>query len=105
LQRLNPIQKLRCITGNKVLFRELHIKLRKKQGNRDIDCTHLRLERKLTHNHPLEINLKFTHNHVINSAESLSRVRNKVCEKLVELFKDGHSPASALFAYEDELVP
>ena len=37
--------------------------------------------------------------------ESLSfrRVKSEVREKLVELFKDGHSPASALFAYEDEL--
>jgi len=61
--------------------------------------------RKLTHSHPLEINIKFTHNHVINSAESLSfrRVKSEVRERLVELFKDGHSPASALCAYEDKL--
>ena len=53
----------------------------------------------------MEVNIKFTHNHVINSAESLSfrQVSNKVREQFVELFKDGHSPASALFAYEDEL--
>lgn len=38
-------------------------------------------------------------------AESLSfyRVKGEVHEKFVELFKDGHSPSSALFAYEDEL--
>ena len=104
------------ITGNRVLLRELRHcihshQVKKKQGNRvkkcqhlprkrDIDCTasiHIRLERrKLTHSHPLEINIKFTHNHVINSAESLSfrRVKSEVREKLVELFKDGHSPAS-----------
>jgi hypothetical protein len=113
------------ITGNRVLFRQLRHcihshQVRQKQGNRikkrqhsprerDINCTasiHLRLERrKLTHSHPLEINIKFTHNHVINSAESLSfrRVKSEVRERLVELFKDGHSPASALCAYEDEL--
>ncbi|CAG8618737.1 16243_t:CDS:2, partial [Funneliformis caledonium] len=74
---------------------------------RDIDYhanIHVRLERRnLIHTHPLEIN--FTHNHVINSAESLSfrRVKDEVKEKLVELFKDGHSPTSALFTYEDEL--
>jgi len=63
------------------------------------------LERRtLTHSHPLEINLKFTHNHVINSAELLSSpCQKRSLRKLVELFKDGHSPASALFAYEDEL--
>jgi len=55
--------------------------------------------------HPLEINIKFTHNHVIHSAEALSfrRVKEGVREKYLELFKDGHSPASALHAYEDDL--
>ncbi|GES83311.1 hypothetical protein GLOIN_2v1883854 [Rhizophagus clarus] len=76
---------------------------------RDINCTasiHIRLERrKLIHTHPLEINIKFTHNHVINSAESLSfrRIKDEVKEKFIELFKDGHSPSSALIAHEDEL--
>ena len=53
----------------------------------------------------MEINIKFTHNHVINSAEALSfrRVKKEVREKYLELFKNGHSPASALHAYEDEL--
>ena len=113
------------ITENRVLFRELRHcihshQVKKKQGNRitkrphssrthDINCTasiHIRLERRnLIHTHPLEINIKFTHNHIINSAESLSfrRVKGEVKEKFVELFKDRHSPASALFAYEDEL--
>ncbi len=55
--------------------------------------------------HPFEINIKFTHNHIINSVEALSfrYIKKKVCEKYLELFKDGHSPASVLFAYEDEL--
>jgi len=45
------------------------------------------------------------YNHIINSAESLSfrRVKKEVREKLIELFKDGHSPASALYTYEDEI--
>jgi len=45
------------------------------------------------------------HNHVINSAESLSfqKVKEEVRDKLVELFKDGYSPASALYIYEDDL--
>ena len=113
------------ITGNRVLFRELRHcihshQVKKKQGNRvtkrphssrarDIDCTasiHIRLERRnLIYTHPLEINIKFNHNHVINSAESLSfrNVSDETYEKLVELFKDGHSPSSTLFTYEDEL--
>ena len=80
------------IKGNWVLFWELRHcihshEVKKKQGNRitkhlqssrarDICCTatiHLRLERRrIELSHPLEINLKFTHNHIINSAESLS---------------------------------
>lgn len=101
-----------------MLFRELRHcihshRVKKKQGNqilakrpqssraRDINCTasiHLRLERrKLVNSHPLEINIKFTHNHVINSAESLSfrHVKDEVRENFIELFKDGHSPSSA----------
>ena len=45
------------------------------------------------------------HNHVINSVESLSfrPVNKKVREELLNLFKDGHSPSSALYIYEDTL--
>ena len=45
------------------------------------------------------------HNHIINSAESLSfrRVDNKVRKEFLNLFKDGHSPSSALHIYEDDL--
>ncbi len=55
--------------------------------------------------HPLEINIKFTHNHVINSAEALSfwRVKEGVHEKYLKLFNNRHSPALALYTYEDEL--
>src|SRR6266542_3865413 len=66
----------------------------------------MRLEhRRIILSHPLEINIKFMYNHIINSAESLSfrRVKKEVREKLIELFKDGHSPASALYTYEDEI--
>lgn len=113
------------IKEKRVLFREkrhcLHSEMvKKKQGNREtkrpqstrarnIGCTatiHLRLESwRIESSHPLEINLKFTHNHVVNSAESLSfrHVDGAVREKYLELFKDGHSPASAMYVYEDEL--
>jgi hypothetical protein len=42
---------------------------------------------------------------VINSAESLSfrHVKGEVKERFLELFRDGHSPASAIYFYEDEL--
>ncbi|CAB4431854.1 unnamed protein product [Rhizophagus irregularis] len=113
------------IKEKRVLFREkrhcLHSDIvKKKQGNREtkhpqstrvrnIGCTaniHLRLESwRIELSHPLEINLKFTHNHVVNSAESLSfrHIDGTVREKYLELFKDGHYPASAMYVYEDEL--
>ncbi|CAB4433428.1 unnamed protein product [Rhizophagus irregularis] len=45
------------------------------------------------------------HNHVINCAEALSFqcVKEEVREELLNYFKDGHSPSSALYAYQDEL--
>src|SRR4051794_33306543 len=45
------------------------------------------------------------HNHVVSSAESLSfqRVDGAICEKYLELFKDEHSPSSAMHIYENEL--
>ncbi|CAB5326218.1 unnamed protein product [Rhizophagus irregularis] len=67
---------------------------------------HLQLESwRVKLSHPLEVNIKFTHNHVINSAELLSfrHVNEKVCEKFLQLFKDGYSPASAMYVHEDEL--
>ena len=113
------------IKGKHVLFREMRHcihsdKVKKKQGNRkikrvqssrarNIGCTatiHLRLESwRVELSHPLEVNIKFTHNHVVSSAESLSfrRVDGAICEKYLELFKDGHSPSSAMHVYEDEL--
>ncbi|RGB27121.1 hypothetical protein C1646_769539 [Rhizophagus diaphanus] len=55
--------------------------------------------------HPLEVNIKFMHNHVINSAESLSfhHVNEKVCEKFLQLFKDGYLSTSVMYVHEDEL--
>ncbi|CAB4431977.1 unnamed protein product, partial [Rhizophagus irregularis] len=87
------------VKGNQVLFREkrhcIHSNEVKKKQER------WRLET----SYPLEINIRFTHNHVINSAESLSfrHVKGEVREKYLELFKDGHSPATAKYSYEDEL--
>lgn len=113
------------IKGKHVLFREkrhcIHSnKVKQKQGNRETKnpqssrarnthCNasiHIRLESwRLESSHPLEINIRFTHNHIINSAEALSfrHVKDEVREKYLELFKDGHSAASALYTYEDEL--
>ena len=65
-----------------------------------------RLERRrLSESHPLEIELNFTHNHVIYSAESLSfrHVDDEVRQEFIRLFQDGHSPSSALYVYEDNL--
>jgi len=55
--------------------------------------------------HPLEVNLKYTHNHVIYSADLLSfwHVKEEVQIELLNLFKDGHSPSSALYIYQDNL--
>ena len=45
------------------------------------------------------------HNHVINSAETLSfkHIKEEVCEELINLFKDKHLPSSVLHVYEDIL--
>ncbi|PKY62829.1 hypothetical protein RhiirA4_490060 [Rhizophagus irregularis] len=113
------------VKGNRVIYRELYHcihsnEVKKKQGNREIkrlqsararnvNCAaslHLRIERKrLSYSHSLEVELKFTHNHVINSAEALSfrRVEEEVHQEFINLFRDGHSPSSALYAYEDSL--
>ncbi|CAB4469559.1 hypothetical protein GLOIN_2v1783666 [Rhizophagus irregularis DAOM 181602=DAOM 197198] len=57
------------------------------------------------HSHPLEINFRFTHNHVIDSSESLSfqHVKEEVHERFLELFRDGYSPVSAIYTYKDGL--
>ncbi|CAB5359937.1 unnamed protein product [Rhizophagus irregularis] len=113
------------VKGKEVLFREkchcIHSNLvKKKQGKREtklsqssrarnIHCNakiHLRLEKwRLKTSHPLEINIKFTHNHVIDSVESLSfqRVKGEVRERFLELFADRHSSALAKYSYKDEL--
>ncbi|CAB4487735.1 unnamed protein product [Rhizophagus irregularis] len=89
--------------------RSREIKRQQSSQLRNTNCTstiHLQLERwRIELSHPLEVNIKFTHNHVIISAESLSfrRVNEKVRERFLELFKDGHSSASAMYTHEDEL--
>ncbi|PKC01651.1 hypothetical protein RhiirA5_456016 [Rhizophagus irregularis] len=113
------------VKGNRVIYRELYHcihsnEVKRKQGNREtkrpqsararnVNCAaslHLRIERKrLPYSHSLEVELKFTHNHVINSAEALSfrRVEEEVHQEFINLFRDGHSPSSALYAHEDSL--
>jgi len=113
------------IKGNKMLFRKLlHCihsnKVKKKQESHEVKCSnssraqnigctatiHLRLEcRWLPLNHSLEINIVFTHNHIINAAELLSfwRVDSEVHKEFLKLFNDGYSPSSALHIYENNL--
>jgi len=73
------------------------------------DCTttiHIRLEcQNLKNNHLLEINIRFTYNHVINLAASLNfwQVKDKVCEEFLNLFRNGHSFSLAIYAHEDQL--
>ncbi|CAG8564564.1 27056_t:CDS:2, partial [Dentiscutata erythropus] len=113
------------IQGKKVIFRELRHcihsnKVRQKQGNpilkkpyssriRNTECAatiHLRIECwHLQTTYPLEVNINFVHNHIIHCAKSLSfrRVKEEVCTKYLELFTNGHSLATALYIYEDNL--
>ncbi|CAG8845781.1 20964_t:CDS:1, partial [Gigaspora margarita] len=51
------------------------------------------------------VNIKFTYNHVINAAESLSfqPIKEEVRNKLLDYFKDGHSLSLALYVLEDDL--
>ena len=100
-----------CIHSNDVKKKQGSRQTKRLQSARarNISCTatiHLRLERRnLVYSHPLEIELKFTHNHIINSAESLSfqRVDEEVRQEFVSLFRDEHSLSSALYIYEDNL--
>ena len=105
-------EKRYCIHSNEVKKKQVGRETKHLHSSRaqNTNCTasiHLRLKnwRIESFSHPFEINIKFTHNHIINSVEALSfrYIKKKVCEKYLELFKDGHSPASALFAYEDKL--
>ena len=52
------------------------------------------------------VDLKHTHNHPIYIADALRfrRVSNGTCEKYYNLFKVGHSPASAHLEYETNLM-
>ncbi len=53
----------------------------------------------------MHAHIEYVHNHIPHSAESLSfRPVSKITrDKYVELFKNGHSPATALYTYEDTL--
>ncbi|CAG8811782.1 22394_t:CDS:2, partial [Dentiscutata erythropus] len=87
------------IQGKKVIHQELRHCIHK--------CTatiHIRLERwRLQTTHPLEVNIKYTYNHIVYSAESLSfrRVRENVRNNYLELFANEYSPATAWHTYED----
>ena len=63
-------------------------KVKKKQGNVYNKTSTIIL---LPLSHPLEVNMVFTYNHVINSVESLSfwRVDKGVREELLNLFRKG----------------
>ncbi len=113
------------IKGNQVIFRELcHCihsnNVKKKQGSHEIKhpqsawacnigCNatiHLWLEwQQLLDSYSLEVELNFKHNHVIKCAESLSfcRIKEKVHEELLNLFKDGYSASFTLHTYENIL--
>jgi hypothetical protein len=113
------------VKGDKVIFREsrhcIHshivkqknkkreIKNPDSQRNRDTNCMatlNFRLKKcNLTNSHPLEINLHFTHNHLPNSAASLSfrPVSIETQEQYIDLFSIGYTPATARHIYEDKL--
>jgi len=100
-----------CIHSNIVKQKQGNPEIKRKSSNRarNTSCTatiQLRLENwRIESSHPLKINLKFTHNHIVNSAESLSfrHVNGEARDKYLELFKDGHSPASAMYVFEDDI--
>lgn len=105
-------EKRHCIHGNDVKKKQgkRETKLPQSSRVRNVHCDasiEIRLEnwRIESYSHPLEINIRFTHNHVIDSVESLSfrRVKEEVRDRFLELFGDGHSPASAIYSYEDRL--
>ncbi|CAB4439855.1 unnamed protein product [Rhizophagus irregularis] len=97
-----PQTKAYDINGNRVMFREsrhcIYSHMVKKKQGKNVKVKRLKSSR------ARDINL-FMHNHVINCAEVLSfrRVKEEVREELLNYFKDGHSPSSALYAYQDEL--
>ncbi|KAK3916852.1 Uracil phosphoribosyltransferase, partial [Frankliniella fusca] len=55
--------------------------------------------------HPLEVQIDHCHNHPLNAADSLRHRRPtpQVKEKFLEMFKNGHSPASALRTFQYDL--
>ncbi|CAG8501151.1 4015_t:CDS:2, partial [Scutellospora calospora] len=77
--------------------------------NRDTNCTAIldfKLEKSnLKTSHPLEINLRFTHNYLPNSAAlfSFHLVSKETQEQYIDLFSIGHTAASARYVYEDKL--
>jgi hypothetical protein len=116
------------LTGKKLIFKEerhcIHSEIvKKKQGSRiskrannaenyhfrNIDCKAkmlMRIEkRNLEQEYSMYVHIEYTHNHIPYSAESLSfrSVSKNTRDKYVELFKNGHSPATAVYTYQDTL--
>ncbi|CAG8853654.1 17861_t:CDS:1, partial [Gigaspora margarita] len=125
LKTTMPQTKSYQIKGQRIIFRQLqhciHSNIvRQKQGcpilknpnslhirnTKCIASIHLWIEQKnLQTDYPLEVNIKYIHNHIVHSAKALSfrYVKDKVCNTYIELFKNGHSLATARFEYEDSL--
>jgi hypothetical protein len=119
------ISRGQTLTGKKVIFKEerhcMHSEIvKEKQGSRvikrenshhsrNISCKAkmlMRIERRnLEQDYPMYVHIEYIHNHIPNSAESLGfRPVSKITQdKYIELFKIGHSPASAIHTYEDSL--
>ncbi|CAG8796506.1 1004_t:CDS:2 [Gigaspora margarita] len=92
------------VEGDKVIFRVLrhytgckailNLRMKKKPKKFDFEDTYL-----------VEINLRFIHNHVPNSASLLSfrPVELNAQKRYIELFNMGHSAATTRYLYGDEL--
>ncbi|GES80853.1 hypothetical protein GLOIN_2v1883854 [Rhizophagus clarus] len=115
------IQNNKAIKGKKVIFKEerhcIHsATVKVKQGSRvskqensnhshNINCQAKMLMRIEKRKLLLYVNLENTHNHIPYSAESLSfrPVCKIIRDKYIKLFKNGHSPTTAIYTYEDNL--
>ncbi|CAB4431809.1 unnamed protein product [Rhizophagus irregularis] len=109
------------ITGKKIVFKEerhcIHSKtVKTKQGSRtskqenslrtrNINCQSKMLMRIEKRKLIMHVHIEYIHNHIPYSAESLSfRPVSKITRnKYIELFKNGYSPATAIYTYEDSL--
>src|SRR6266540_2616571 len=96
-----------CIHSNTVKKKQrVHeVKWPRSSQLRNTNCAatiHIHLENWCIElSHPLEVNLKFMHNHVIISAKTLSFhcVNEEVRERFLKLFKDRHFSTSLKYIY------